>query len=151
MGKSKRPWVKKLLLIILVLAVAGAAVYWYVATEQFADTKDRKSVFTVNALDFIKEFEKDDKAANARYANKIITVNGRVAEMEPADTTVNIKFIDTTSGSYVIFNFQEKHSGEAKTLNVGDSASIKGSCSGSIMSEILGTHSISFKRCALNK
>ena len=151
MGKSKRPWIKKILLVILVLAVAGAAVYWYVATEQFADTKNRKAIYTVNAADFINEFEKDDKAANIKYANKIVTVNGRVAEIEPADTTINIKFVDPTSGSYVIFNFQEKHSNEAKTLQVGDSTSIKGSCSGGILSEILGTHSISFKRCTLNK
>jgi hypothetical protein len=151
MSKSKRPWVKKLLLTVLVLAVAGAAIYWYVATEQFGDTKGRKAVYTVNAQDFIRAFEKDDRAANAKYANQIITVNGRVAEIEPADTTVNIKFIDSTSGSYVIFNFQEMHSNEAKTLKVGDSTSIKGSCSGSILSEILGTQSISFKRCTLNK
>lgn len=151
MAKSKRSWVKKLLLAVLLLTVVGAGVYWYVATEKFADTKDRKAAYTVNALEFIKEFESDEKAANGKYVNKIVAVNGRVSEIETADTTVNIKFVDSTSGSYIIFNFQEQHSGEAKTLQVGDSASIKGSCSGGLLSEILGTQSISFKRCTLNK
>jgi hypothetical protein len=151
MAKSKRPWLKKLLVAGLILAVTGAAVYWYVATEKFADTKDRKAAFTVNALDFIREFEKDNKAANLKYVNKIITVNGTVSEMEAVDTTVNIKFIDSTSGSYAIFAFQQQHLAEAKTVKPGDPVSIKGSCSGGILSEILGTHSISFKRCTLNK
>lgn len=151
MAKSKRRWLKVVLLSIVLIAVVGAAVYWYVATEKFADTKDRKAYYAVNAMEFIREFENDEKAANAKYADKIVTVNGRVSEIETADTTVNIKFVDATTGSYVIFNFQEQYSGEAKTLQVGDSASIKGSCSGGLLSEILGTQSISFKRCTLNK
>ena len=151
MAKAKLPWLKRLLLAGLILIGVAAAIYWYIATEKFADTKDRQAAFTVDAIDFIREFEKDDKAANKKYADKIITVNGIVSEIEAADTTMNIKFVDTTSGSYAIFAFQEQHIAEAKTLKVGDSASIKGSCSGGILSEILGTESITFKRCTLNK
>ncbi len=151
MAKLKRGWLKRLLLTGLILAIIGAGIYWYVATEKFADTKDRKAAFTVNAMDFIKEFEKDDKAANKKYSDQIIVVNGRVSEIEPADTTINIKFIDTTTSSYIIFAFQEQHLAEAKTVKIGDSISIKGSCSGGIQSEILGNEAITFKRCTLDK
>lgn len=151
MSKTKRPWLKRLLIAGLVLAGIGAGIYWYIATEKFADTKDRKATFIVNAIDFIREFEKDESIANKKYADKIITVNGTVSEIEAADTTINIKFIDTASGSYAIFAFQERDIAEAKTLKVGDTTSIKGSCSGGILSEILGTESITFKRCTLNK
>ena len=151
MSKVKRPWLKKILISFLVLAGIGASIYWYIATEKFADTKDKEAAYTVNAIDFIREFEKDDKAANKKYADKIITVNGMVSEIEAADTTVNIKFIDTASGSYVIFAFQEQYIAEAKTVKIGDSVSIKGSCSGGVLSEILGTEFITFKRCTLNK
>jgi uncharacterized membrane protein len=151
MAKAKRPWLKKLLVTFLVLIAIGAGVYFYIALEKQPDTKNEKADFTVNAIDFIREFEKDDKAANKKYAEKIITVNGMVSEIEAVDTTVNIKFIDTTSGSYAIFAFQEQHVAEAKTVKVGDAVSIKGSCSGGILSEILGTESITFKRCTLNK
>ena len=151
MLKTKKNWLRKLLIGFVVLAAIGAGIYWYVATDKFADTKERKASFTVSAIDFIREFEKSDSAANKKYTDKIITVSGTVSEIEPADTTVNIKFIDTTSGSYAIFAFQEQHIAEAKTLKVGDSISIKGSCSGGVFSEILGTEFISFKRCALVK
>ena len=151
MPKKKRPWLKKILITFLLLVGIGAAIYWYIATEKFADTKDRQAAYIVNAIDFIREFEKNDSVANKKYADKIITVNGMVSEIEAADTTVNIKFIDTTSGSYAIFAFQEQYISEAKTLKVGDSASIKGSCSGGVLSEILGTEFITFKRCTLNK
>jgi len=151
MSKAKRPWLKKLLVAALILIGIAAAIYWYIATEKFADTKERKAAYTVNAIDFIREFEKDETAANKKYVDKIITVNGTVSEIEAADTTVNIKFIDTASGSYAIFAFQEQYVAEAKTVKIGDPVSIKGSCSGGVLSEILGTEFITFKRCTLNK
>lgn len=151
MSKVKKGWLGKILITVVVLAAIAAGIYWYIATEKFADTKDTEAAFTVSAIDFIREFEKSDSAANQKYTDKIITVSGTVSEIEPADTTVNIKFIDTTSGSYAIFAFQEQHIAEAKTLKVGDAVSIKGSCSGGVFSEILGTEFITFKRCAIIK
>ena len=149
--KKKNPWLKRILAAGLILLLAGIGIYWYAATEKFADTKNRKAAYTVDAVDFIHEFQQNDSAANKKYADKIVIVNGIVAGVEAADTTVNIKFIDSASGSYAIFAFQEQHAAEAKTIKTGDKVSIKGSCSGGIYSEILGTESITFKRCALNK
>ena len=76
MTKQKRPWLKRLLVVGLVLVAVAAGIYWYVATEEFSDTKDRKAAFTVNAIDFIREFEKNESEANKKYRDKIITVNG---------------------------------------------------------------------------
>ena len=89
--------------------------------------------------------------ANKKYAEKIITVNGRVTETESADTTINIKMIDSLTDAYIIFAFQEQHLKEAKQLKEGDSVSIKGSCSGGIYSNILETEFVTFKRCTVNK
>ena len=142
---------KNILIGILVVAVTLFAVAWYIFNDKYADTIERKAAYTVNAMDFIKEFEKNDSLANRKYTEQIITVNGTVSEVQQVNTTANIKFIDTTSGSYIIFTFQQQHLAEAKQLKEGDKVSIKGSCSGGTYSEILGTEYISFKRCAINK
>jgi hypothetical protein len=131
--------------------VVLAGIYWIVVTEKFADTKKRKADYTVNAMDFVREFEGNISEANKKYTDKIITLNGRVSETEAADTTFNIKFINPSTASYAIFAFQQQHLEEARTVKAGDSISIKGSCSGSIYSEILKTTVISFKRATLNK
>jgi hypothetical protein len=149
--KKNKPWLKRILIILLGVVVIFSCIYWIVATKKFADTKDRKAAYTVNALDFIREFQQNDSAANKKYTDKIITVNGTVSEIEAADTTLNIKFIDTTTGSYAIFAFQQQYLSEAKTIKPGDSVSVKGSCSGSIYSNILETTVITFKRSTLNK
>ena len=149
--KKINPWVKKILLGIFVIALLGAGGIWYIFSEKFSDINEVKADFTVNALDMIHEFEKNDSLANKKYTEKIVVVNGMVSEVEGADTTVNIKMADTSSGSYVIFAFQQQHRAQAKSIKVGDSVSIKGSCSGGVYSRILETEFITFKRCALNK
>ena len=131
------------------LLLSGAAVYFYFATLTYDDTAKLKVDYSVEAIPFIKEFEKDYEAANKKYAEKIISVKGIVTATEPADTTINIKMSDTTTGSYLIFAFQEQHMSEAKKLKPGDQAVIKGSCSDGIYSEILGTYFVSFKRSAV--
>ncbi len=154
MGTVRRkmnPWFKKILYGILVIGLLGAAATWYIFSEKFSDTSETKTDFTINALDLIHEFEKNDSLANKKYAEKMIVVNGMVSEIEAADTTVNIKMVDTTSGAYVIFAFQQQHREEAKKIKEGDKVSIKGSCSGGAYSRILETEYITFKRCALNK
>jgi hypothetical protein len=149
-AKSK-PRYKYFLIGIIIILLTGVIIVWYIFTEKFIDTAEHQSDFTVNSMDFIKEFQLNDSAANKKYIEKIVTVNGTVSEIEVADTSVNIKFIDSTSGDYVIFAFQQQHLNDAKTLQEGKQASIKGSCSGGARSEILGIKYISFKRAALNK
>lgn len=149
--KKKKPWLKRILISLLTVIIILAGVYWYVATEKFSDTKSRKADYTLTAMDFIHEFQQDLKAANEKYSEKIIVLNGRVSEVEAADTTLNIKIIESATGSYAIFAFQQQHLAEAKSVKQGDSISIKGSCSGGIYSSILESTAITFKRATLNK
>jgi len=146
-----KPWLKRILLAGLVVFLIGAAVVYYLFTLKFEDTATTKADFTANALDLIAEFAKSDTAANSKYAEKIIVVKGRVSEIESVDSTVNLKFVDTTNGNYAIFAFQEQHIGAAKLVKQGDSVSVKGSCSGGSFSSILGTTYVTFKRCAIVK
>jgi hypothetical protein len=142
---------KKWLIALGVLLLAGALVIYYLFTLKYDDTATVKADFTVNAIDFIKEFKQDMAAANKKYSEKIIVVNGTVSAIEMADTTANIKMIDTTNGAYVIFAFQQQHLAEAKAMKEGEAVSIKGSCSNGAFSNILEAEYITFKRCAVNK
>ena len=147
----KKNRIKKILTIGLILLVAAVGVAWYMYTNTFSDTSKEKAAYTFNALDFIKEFQVNDSASNKKYAEQIITINGRVTETEQADSTVNIKMADTLTSSYVIFAFQQQDAANVKKVKQGDSVSIKGSCSGGVYSDILQTEFITFKRCSINQ
>ncbi len=119
--------------------------------QTFSDTRTVKADYTVSAMDLIRDFTASDSAANAKYREKILVVNGTLSEVERlADSTTNIKFADST-GSYIIFSFDKDQFVPLEKIKPGDAVSLKGSCSGSIRSGILGTTSISFKRSTLNK
>lgn len=149
-SKTNR-WIRRSLFAAALIIIAFGGIYWYVATEQFADTADRKPAFSVEANSFLSEFEQDAKSANEKYTEKIVAVTGIVSEREMADTTVNIKMTDSTTGSYLIFAFQPQHLDDASNLKPGDKVTLKGACSGSVYSEILGIHFIAFKRSAIHK
>jgi hypothetical protein len=50
---------------------------------------------------------------------------------------MNLKMTEPSTGSYIIFSFQQQNLADVKKLKKGDNVSIKGSCSGGIHSEIL--------------
>jgi hypothetical protein len=151
-GVKKKPTLlKKLVLGGIILLVVGAVTAWFIITREFEDTAKQEAVFTVNAMDLIKEFQVNDTIANKKYADKIMTVKGRVSEFENADTTINIKMIDTLTDALIVFAFQKENLIDVKKLKEGDSVSIKGSCSGGTYSEILETEFVNFKRCVINK
>ncbi len=151
----KRPLNKKFIKWFLIAGVTFllgfAGLYIYYFSLKYEDTASVKSDFTVEALPFIKSFEENSDTANKKYTEKIISVSGKISAIEPADTTLNIKFINPETGSYAIFAFQKQHLAQVKTLLKEDSVAIKGSCSGGEFSEILGTVFITFKRCVLEK
>ncbi len=150
--KKQNPWRKRLLAAGLIIILAISGVYWYYATAQYADTKRIKSHYELTAMDLLREFGENDSLANQKYTEKIITVSGMISELESPDSaTVNVKFIDSTTGHYAIFAFQDQHAAEAGNLREGEQVSIKGSCSGGTYSELLGVYSVEFKRSTLDK
>ena len=146
---NKKGWIKKAIIAFLLVVLLAGGAFWYIMNETFDDTAATKSVYTVSAQDLINAYQTNDSLANATYREQIITVQGRVTEVEAADTTVNIKFTDPVTGSYLIFDFQSQHVEDAKVLQAGDSVAIKGSCSGNIYSMLRKAHMISFKRSVL--
>ncbi len=119
--------------------------------KTFENTDSVKADYTLDAASLIKEFMTNDTATNKKYLEKVLAVNGLASAVDvAADSTSTIKFADST-GSYAIFSFEKADLNKVQAIKTGDAVSVKGVCSGSIYSEILGTTSISFKRSVLNK
>ena len=123
----------------------------YLEKETHTNTGEVNIDYTISSSELIKEFSLNDTAANKKYLNKVLVVNGAASSVETAaDSTSTIKFADST-GSYAIFSLEKSELSVIKNIKAGNEVSLKGVCSGSIFSEILGTTSISFKRAILNK
>lgn len=124
----------------------------YIMNETHKETIDVKADYTIDADDLIKEFISNDTSSNKKYREKVLVVNGNASAIDIlADSTSTIKFADNSTGSFAIFSLEKGELEKIKNIKAGDAVSVKGVCSGSIFSEILGTTSISFKRSTLNK
>ncbi|MCX8019698.1 MAG: OB-fold putative lipoprotein [Chitinophagaceae bacterium] len=120
-------------------------------TETHDDLQRISADYVLDARDLLQEFLTSDSSANRKYKEKIVAVHGKLSKTEILeDSSVNIQFSDSL-GNYLVFSFEKNNFEQLKHLEPGDSVSVKGSCSGSIFSEILGTTSVSFKRSVLNK
>lgn len=118
-------------------------------TEKVAATQTLKVAYTVDAITLIQEFVTADSVANAKYREQIVEVTGIVSELNAKDSTATLSMADST-GSYVIFDFEKDQAAKVKAFKAGDKVVVKGLCSGSIFSEIMGTQTVSFKRSILN-
>lgn len=145
----------------LVLVTATATVVGFTIASKQAEKKifdeTHKSTetveadYTLTASDLLKDFLANDTAANKKYNEKMLEISGNASATELApDSTGTIRFEDST-GSYAIFPIEKKQYEIMKGIKAGDAVSVKGVCSGSIFSEILGTTSITFKRSIINK
>jgi hypothetical protein len=112
-------------------------------------TESLKEDFSISAENLIREFLRNDSAANKKYNEKTLLVSGPLSTIEIAeDSTSTLSFADST-GSYAAFTIEKNQFEKAKTLKQGDPVSVKGICSGSMYSDILGNTSITFKRSTL--
>ncbi|RYD77238.1 MAG: hypothetical protein EOP53_13305 [Sphingobacteriales bacterium] len=150
--RRQKKWVLKFLFLIVPVAVSYLAfsqIKKSQVSEKTAATNTLKADFTVEAFQLIHEFVTADTAANAKYRNKVVLVNGLISEMNASDSTATLSMADST-GSYAIFDFEKEQAAKVKALKVGDKVTVKGLCSGSIYSDILGTQTISFKQSIIN-
>ncbi len=138
------------LLIGPVFAVAGfMLVKNHLETQTFDSTANLKPDYTLQSDVLISEFLTGDSAANKKYMDKIILVDGKASSVNILpDSTAVIQFADST-GSYAVFSLEKTEYETVKNIKPGDAVAVKGVCSGSIFSEILQTTSVNFKRSTL--
>ena len=119
--------------------------------ETFADTNTVAADYTISANALMTEFAANDTLANKKYREKILSIDGTVAQVDlQADSTVTVKFTGNTKW-FINFSLDKTAFAQSSLLKPGDPLLIKGSCSGSSYSMILDSSSIDFKRTTLQK
>lgn len=145
-------WLKKTGWLLLGPVFAFTGFKWVersVWNETHKNTTEIKAAYNMAADTFISEFITNDSAANNKYREKIIEIHGDVSQVTiNSDSTSAINF-ESSDGSYIAFAFEKEEYNNIANVKVGDHITVKGSCSGSIYSDILGTSSISFKRSTI--
>ena len=82
------------------------------------------------------EFSKDETAANTKYLDKVVSIEGIVTNIAVEDG-LNIVTLKTASDMFGVVCKVESDDDKVKTLKAGDEIRIKGVCTGMLMDVIM--------------
>lgn len=118
---------KKFLYILLVAAVLGGGIGYYLWTKPHEDMHIKKADFALAAADFVKNYD------DAKYLNKMVEITGTVLEVahETVGEQHNITLvIETGQPDLAITCPLDPFSGQPKNFQQGQTVRLKGICLG---------------------
>jgi hypothetical protein len=128
---------KRIIIIILVVGlVAGVATWKYVFRKAETSVASKKADVEISAKDLLNAYETNEDTANAKFLNKIIQVEGTVAEVKTDTSGYSVYLKEPESVSGVLCGFNKEVKIE-KHIKTGDVVIIKGICSGYLMDVVL--------------
>jgi hypothetical protein len=128
---------KKLIIPILVLIVAGGIIVWRVSFRNAELSVGKETAaYHLSAQQLQQEFEEDEATANSKYLNKTISVAGTIAKVEETEEGLNVYLQEPESMSGVICGFNRKIA-TPDDFKAGEEIKIKGLCTGYLFDVVL--------------
>ncbi len=120
---------KKAILALLVIAIAGLAVGYYQWNKPKEDMASSKAEASLEANALLSEYTADENAANAKYLGKTIAVSGPVKETTVEGGMVKV-MLDTGQdfGVYCTLDSLARH--PRTDFPAGETITLKGKCDG---------------------
>ena len=120
---------KKIVLIIGVLAVGGIGVATYMWNKPHRDVVSEKAEASTKAASLLTEFQTDEIKANQLYLDKVIEVQGQVLEvLHENGTTLILKTDDDFFG--ISCHMDSTIAIQQDQYPTGTNVSVKGRCTG---------------------
>ena len=126
---------KKLLKILLVPAIIGLAVAYYMYNKPAKTSANLKPDFELTAGSLFQEFSDNEADANTKYLDKVVQVSGKIREVQKDDSGIKL-VLETDDAMFgVICEIDGDNSD--KDYKVGDEVKLKGFCTGLLMDVVI--------------
>ncbi len=106
---------RKLLYVVLVLAIIAGLTYWYVFHKPHRDLQNEAVAYTLTAEQLVQQFSQDRPLADSLYIDQLIALNGVISEVKDRSLILY-------PGVYGSLDSTET----MPEINVGDSVLIRG-------------------------
>ena len=127
---------KKGLKIFLIIAavglVIGLSTVYYVFNKPHRNIEKEAPSFTLEAKVLYDEYNNDEKVSNQKFADKVIQVNGKIAELSIDGHQISIVLNDEMEGVSCALDSLtiDQNKSVINTLKIGDNITLKGKCDG---------------------
>jgi len=121
---------KRLLIPLVILLIAGLAVAYFFWNKPHRKAEQEQGI-AITAQELFAAYSSDEKAANARYLNKVLAVSGEVLSAEKNQDGQSVAVLRGESGDDllsggVMCTMREKD----VAIPPGDKVVLKGICTG---------------------
>lgn len=128
---------KKILLSLLILAVAGGSFGYYLFNKPHQSIADQDPDYKMESALLISNYEKDETAANQQYLGKVIEVIGTVSEKTiDAKGKINVTLAGPDLAGIGCV-FENTKGNQLASISEGQKIKIKGICTGVLMDVVL--------------
>lgn len=123
--------------IILVCLMVGGGAAYYMYNKPHRDVENEKAAFTISASQLYDEYEADEAAANEKYLDQVIEVNGKIDEVRTTaeGKTMLIVVAENAMVGGVSMTFDSQV--ESGTFDTGGNVTAKCRCTGMLMDVVL--------------
>ena len=118
---------RKAILFTLIAGIIAAIIFVAVLWNRPPETVDDKKAMQMNAEVLTDAFLKNEQSANAAYLNKVIEVNGKIAEVSKNQDQKDVILLESSDPLSGVQCTMRDKGGNYKA---GSTISIKGFCNG---------------------
>lgn len=120
----------------LLLALAAFAYLQY--NKPHRNTAAEAPAHALQASALLQEYEADEEAANGKYLNKLLLVQGRLLHMNTAsDGTPSLLLASSNPMAGISCELVPEEAEKLASYQQGDTITVKGICSGMLMDVVL--------------
>jgi uncharacterized protein (UPF0333 family) len=121
---------KRILLLVLGLALIGAAVGYFLWNKPHENMASSKAEATLEATALFSAYNADENAANSKYLGKTIAVSGKVKEVTKTEGGPAKITLETGDEFAVICELDALSQHPRTDFPVGETVTFKGKCDG---------------------
>jgi hypothetical protein len=129
-------YVKIALGAVLLIALVSILTALILFNKKSPDLAKVKPDYSVTSVDLQKSFDDNEKLASAKYINKIIEVTGKISSINPPQNNI-ISLSLATENDLSSINCIFALSTDPEVLNLGNTVTIRGECSGFLMDVLM--------------
>ena len=120
----------KIFLVLGLFAAIGIAIGLYLYTKPSKDIVSGKAEFALSTTALLSEFINDENAANAKYLNKIVQIEGKVFEVLRDENGVTVLFESEDPLATVSARISPIVPKSKTNFNAGQTIKLKGKVTG---------------------
>lgn len=126
---------KKFFPYLVILIVLGGAFGYWQYNKGHKETSGAKADISISPKDLLQAFDTDEASANQKYLDKIIEVEGVVKLTDKTDAGSSLHLETGSEMSAIICEFESPDA--VSSVQIGQTAKVKGFCTGKLMDVVL--------------